>query len=119
MSRIRRISTETTPLPADGGESQGQSRPRASAGRRLAGLATVLTTALVLLAASVVGAAVFAAFDGIPGPDAGEIAAHAAGGLAGLGLRASLRRARLPLRLLLVLAIAADLGALLWFYWWM
>jgi hypothetical protein len=118
VSRIRRIATGTAPLPAGGGEPQEQPRPRAGAGQRLVGVATVLTTAVVVLAGIVVGAAVFAAFDDVPGPDTGEIAVHVAGGILGLALRRWLRRARLPLRLLLLLAVACDLAALLWFYWW-
>lgn len=117
MSRIRRVSTETAPLPTAGDATQKRAK-RPEGGYRLAGVGWVLITALVLLAALVVGSAVFAGLDDVPGPTTGEIAAHVVGAAVGLALQRCAGRARLPVRVLALLGIAADLGLLLWFYWW-
>lgn len=118
VSRIRRVHGDTAPVPPGGESAETPGKSRVPGARRLVGLATVLATAVVVLAGLIVGSAVFAALDGIPGPDSGEVTAHVAGGLVALALRYGTRRVRLPLRVLLVAAVAVDLGLLLWFYWW-
>lgn len=113
------MPTGTTAPSQGDGEATGRERGhRRKGGYRLAGSAWVVTTAVVLLAALVVGSAVFAAADDVDGPSTGEIVAHVAGALVGLALQRWTGRARLPLRVLAVLGIIVDLGLLLWFFWW-
>ncbi|MGH3438315.1 MAG: hypothetical protein ACRDRN_17845 [Sciscionella sp.] len=111
MSRIRRVSTETVPVPAP-------AKPAVAPRRRLASAMWIVTTALVLLALLVIGGAAFSRTKGMAGPSTLEIAAHVVGAVVAVLLQRSMRRGALLTRMLAALAIVAVLATLLWFFWW-